>query len=63
MSISRVIGKEVVVCVDNGILLRHEKEHIQVSSSEMMHLKAVIQNAVSQKEKNKYHILTHTDVI
>ena len=63
MSISRVIGKEAVVCIDNGILLRHEKEHIQVSSSEMMHLKPVIQTAVSQREKNKYHVLTHTYVI
>ena len=51
MSISRVVGKEAVVCIDNGILLRHEKEHIQVSSSEMMHLKPVIQTAVSQREK------------
>ena len=60
MSIDRRIDKEAVVCIYNGILLSHTKEHIWVSLMRWMNLEPVIQSEVSQKEKSKYHILTHT---
>ena len=41
----------------NGILLCHKKEHIWISSGEVMNLEPVIQSEMSPKEKNKYHIL------
>ena len=50
---------KVVVNIRNGILLSHKKEYIWVSSDEMMNLEPIIQSEVSQKEKDKYYILTH----
>ena len=35
MSINRVMDKEDVVHIHNGILLSHKKEHIWVSSNEV----------------------------
>ena len=51
------MDKEAVVHIHNGILLSHKKEHIWVSSNEG--LEPIIQSEVSQKEKDKCHILTH----
>ena len=42
----------------NGILLSHKKERNLVICRDM-DLKSVIQSEVSQKEKNKYHVLMH----
>ena len=53
------MDKEVVVHIHNGVLLSHKKKHIQVSSNEVMNLEPIIQSEISQKEKDKYHILTH----
>ena len=52
------MDKEVVVHIHNGILLSHKKEHIWVSSDEVDEPRTIIQTEVSQKEKDKYHILT-----
>ena len=57
MSIDRWMDKEVVVHIHSGLLLSHKKEHIWVSSNEGMNLEPIIQSEVSQKEKDKYHIL------
>ena len=35
MSTDRWKDKEAAVCIYNGILLSHKKEHIQVSSNEV----------------------------
>ena len=51
--------KEVMIHIHNGILLSYKKECIWISSNEWMTLEPVIQSEVSQKEKDKYHILTH----
>ena len=59
MSIDRWMDKEVVVHIHNGILLSHKKEHIWVSSDEVDEPRTIIQNEVSQKEKDKYNILMH----
>ena len=54
------MDKEVVVHIHNRLLLSHKKEHIWVSSDEVDELREpIIQSEVSQKEKDKYHILTH----
>ena len=56
MSINRWMDKEVVVHIHNGILA------IKMNAFESvlmrwMNLEPVIQSEVSQKEKDKYHIL------
>ena len=43
-----------------GILLGHKKEQIRLFGVTWMDLESVIQNEVSQKEKNKYLILCLT---
>ena len=43
-----------------GILLGHKKEQIGLFGVTWMDLESVIQNEVSQKEKNKYLILCLT---
>ena len=52
------MDKEEVVYVPNGIVAikRNEIELFVVS---WLDLESVIQSEVSQKEKNKYHMLTH----
>ena len=47
-----------MVYLHNGVLLSHKKECIGVSSNEVDDLEPIIQSEVSQKEKDKYHILT-----
>ena len=53
------MDKEVVVQIHDGILLSHKRECLLVSSNEVMNLEPIIQSEVSQKGKDKYHILTH----
>ena len=43
----------------NGIVLSHKKEQIESVEMKWMNLEPVIQSEVSQKEKDKYHILMH----
>ena len=44
----------------NGILLSHKKRNeIELFVVRWMDPESVIQSEVSQKEKNKYHMLTH----
>ena len=56
------MDKEDMVHIYNGILLSHKKETVPCAET-WMDLKSVIQSEVSQKEKNKYYILTHICVI
>ena len=51
--------KEVMIHIHSGILLSYKKECIWISSNEWMTLEPAIQSEVSQKEKDKYHVLTH----
>ena len=53
------MDKEDVVHIYNGILLSHKKNKIGSFIETWMDLETVIQSEVSQKEKDKYHILTH----
>ena len=59
MSTERWMDKEIVVHMHYGILLSYKKEHIWVSYNEWNKLEPGIQNEISQKEKDKYCILTH----
>ena len=53
------MDKEDVVHIYNGILLSHKKNEIGSFVETWMDLETVIQSELSQKEKNKYRILTH----
>ena len=44
----------------NGILLSHKRNRIELFVVRWMDRESVIQSEVSQKEKNKYRMLTHT---
>ena len=59
MSIDRWMDKEVVVHIHNGILLSHKRNTFESVLIRWMNLEPIIQSEVSQKEKGKYHILTH----
>ena len=59
MPIDRQMDKEDVVHIYNGILLSHKKEKFGSLVETWMDLETAIQSEVSQKEKNKYHILMH----
>ena len=54
------MDKEAVVHIHNGILLSHKKEKHLTILMRWMNLEPIIQGELSQKEKGKYHILTHT---
>ena len=58
MPIDRRMDKEDVVHIHNVILLSHKKKEIGSFVETWIDLETVIQSEVSQKEKNKYHILT-----
>ena len=58
------MDKEDVAHIYNGISLSHKKKKITQDEIELfvmrwMDLESVIQNEASQKEKNKYRMLTH----
>ena len=53
------MDKEEVVHIYNGILLNRKKEQIGPFVEMWMDPETIIQSEVSQKEKNKYRILTH----
>ena len=55
MSINRGIEKEVVVRIHSGILEGNTSESVLMK---WLNIELVIQNEVSQKEKNKYCILS-----
>ena len=53
------MDKEVVVQIHNGILLSQKRNACESVLMRWMNLKPIIQSEVSQKEKDKYRILTH----
>ena len=57
------MDKEAVVYMYNEILLSHKKEHIWVSSNEEDEPRTYYIERLSQKEKDKYHILMHMYVV
>ena len=53
------MDKEVVVYIHNGILLSRKRNTFESVLMWWMNLEPIIQSEVSQKEKDKYHILMH----
>ena len=53
------MDKETVVHIYNGILLSNKKNAFESVLVRWTSLEAIIQSEVSQKKKDKYHILTH----
>ena len=49
-----------VVQIYNGILLSHKKNKIMSFAATWMQLEIIILSEVSQKEKDKYHIISLT---
>ena len=48
-----------MVCIHNGILLSHKKNEIIPFVAPWMELETLTLSEVSQKEKDKYHIISH----
>ena len=48
-----------MVYINNGILLSHKRNAFESVLMRWMNLEPIIQSEVSQKEKEKYNILTH----
>ena len=59
MSINRRMDKEVAVHIHDGILLTITRDPFESALMRWMDLEPIIQSQVSQREKDKYHILTH----
>ena len=58
MSIDREMYKEDKVHIYNGITLGYEKEWNCIIVVMWMNLESVIQSDVSQKERDKYHMIS-----
>ena len=53
------MDKEDVAHIYNGIYSAMKRNEIELLLVRWMDLESVIQSEVSQKEKNKYYMLTH----
>ena len=53
------MDKEDVAHIYNGILLAIKRNETELFVVRWMDLESVLQSEVSQKEKNKYRMLTH----
>ena len=58
MSISRGMDKENVVHIYNRILLSHSKNEIMPFAAMWVELEIIILSKVSQKEKDKYYMVS-----
>ena len=47
-----------MVHIHKGVLLSHKKEQFESVLMRWMNLEPIMESKVSQKEKNKYHIVT-----
>ena len=52
------MDKEDVVHIYNGILLSHKKNEVMPFAATWMDLEIIILSEVSQKEKDKYHMIS-----
>ena len=57
------MDKEAVVHIYNGVLLTIKRNAFESVLMRWMNLEPIMQSEVSQKEKDKYCILTHIYVI
>ena len=59
MSINRRVDKDVVHMYD-GILLSHKKNEIMSFAATWMDLEIIMLSEISQKEKDKYYMISLT---
>ena len=52
------MDQEDVVYIYNGILLSHKKDQIMPFATTCMYLETLLLSEVSQKEKDKYHMIS-----
>ena len=52
------MDKEDVVHIYNGILLSHKKNEIMPLAATWMQLEIIILSEITQKEKDKYHMIS-----
>ena len=52
------LGRSVILYIHNGILLSHKKNKINAICSNMVGTETLILSEVSQKEKDKYHMIS-----
>ena len=57
------MDKEVVVLIHNGLILSIKRKTFESVLMRWMNLEPIIQNEVSQKQKEKYCILMHINRI
>ena len=55
----QIMDKEVVVQIHDGMLLSIKRNAFESGLMRWMNLEPIIQSEVSQKEKDKYHILMY----
>ena len=60
MSINRKMDKEDVVHIYNGILFSHKKNEVIPFEATWMDLEVILLSEVSQIEKDKHHMISHT---
>ena len=53
------MDKEFVVHIHNGILLSDKRNALESVLMRWMNLEPIIQSEVSQKDKDRCHIITH----
>ena len=58
MSINRQFDKEELVNIYNGISLRHKNNEILKFATNWMELEGIMLSEISQKEKDKYHMIS-----
>jgi len=56
-SIDRRLDSEEVIYIHNGILLSHKKDDIMPFAVTWMELENLILSEMSQKDKDKYHMI------
>ena len=63
MSIKREVDKEGMVHICNRILLSHKNDKTMPFAVTWMDLEIVILSEISQKEKDKYHMVLGVPVV
>ena len=58
MSTARGMDKDNVAYIYNGILLSHKKDKLMLFTATWMDLGTLLLSEVSQKEKDKYHMIS-----
>ena len=58
MPINRLMDKKDVVHVRDGILLSHKRNEMMPFAATQLQLEIIILSEVSQKEKDKYHMIS-----